>query len=318
MKHAFNQFGNPLPDKERLVKFGSLLRLSSLDELPQLINILKGDMSFIGPRPLLVNYLPWYTETEKLRHNVKPGITGLAQVHGRNLLNWNERLVFDVEYIKKLNLLTDIKIFFQTIYVLIFKNNFSADPRSQLGDFDEVRSREQAYKVNETIQLRRPVLNDVEQLLNVKNNREAAALLEKQNEGYKLNDMKNWIEFHTGEKKNCMLVIEETESKHIIGHAALYDMNVTSKTCVFAILIGSTSHWGKRIGRHVTEKIIELAFQKFGMQEITLHVLERNVRAVSLYFHLGFKTQTQEIIQRDGKNESLLTMTLKKNDLHLS
>ena len=91
--------GNLLPDSERLTKFGSMLRSTSLDELPEMFNILKGDMSLIGPRPLLVEYLPYYTEEERLRHSVRPGLTGLAQVSGRNYLAWDKRLARDVEYV---------------------------------------------------------------------------------------------------------------------------------------------------------------------------------------------------------------------------
>ena len=104
--------GNLLPDKDRLTKFGKLLRATSLDELPEFFNILKGDMSFIGPRPLLVSYLPYYTETEALRHTVRPGLTGLAQVSGRNFLDWDRRLAKDVEYVKGLSFQMDLKVLF--------------------------------------------------------------------------------------------------------------------------------------------------------------------------------------------------------------
>src|SRR5690554_3517329 len=102
--------GNLLPDAERLTKVGSFVRKTSLDEIPQLINVLKGDMSLIGPRPLLVQYLPYYTERESLRHSVRPGITGLAQVNGRNFLMWNERLEMDVQYVENLSFISDMQI----------------------------------------------------------------------------------------------------------------------------------------------------------------------------------------------------------------
>jgi len=107
--------GNLLPDAERLTAVGAFVRKTSLDEIPQLINILKGDMSLIGPRPLLVAYLPFYTEREKLRHTVRPGITGLAQVNGRNTINWDERLVLDATYVENLSFKNDVKIFIQTV-----------------------------------------------------------------------------------------------------------------------------------------------------------------------------------------------------------
>lgn len=107
--------GNLLPDAKRLTKVGRFVRMTSIDELPQLINVLKGEMALIGPRPLLVEYLPYYTKREKLRHSVRPGITGYTQVHGRNNLPWNERLEMDVYYVEHLSFKTDFMIFWQTI-----------------------------------------------------------------------------------------------------------------------------------------------------------------------------------------------------------
>lgn len=107
--------GNLLPDEYRLTKFGKFLRSTSLDELPELINIIKGDMAIVGPRPLLVEYLPYYTEEEKHRHDVRPGLTGLAQVNGRNAISWEKRFHEDLEYIKNMSVKNDIKIIFKTV-----------------------------------------------------------------------------------------------------------------------------------------------------------------------------------------------------------
>lgn len=107
--------GKLLPDAQRITKFGKFIRKTSLDEIPQFFNILKGDMSFIGPRPLLVRYLPYYTKRECLRHSVRPGITGLAQVNGRNCIGWDEKLAFDVQYAENVSLLGDIKIALSTV-----------------------------------------------------------------------------------------------------------------------------------------------------------------------------------------------------------
>lgn len=107
--------GNLLPDEYRLTKFGKFLRSTSLDELPELINIIKGDMAIVGPRPLLVEYLPYYTEEEKHRHDVRPGLTGLAQVNGRNAISWEEKFLEDLEYIKNISVKNDIKIIFKTV-----------------------------------------------------------------------------------------------------------------------------------------------------------------------------------------------------------
>ena len=115
--------GNLLPDSERLTKFGKILRSTSLDELPELFNILKGDMAIVGPRPLVVQYLPYYTDEERHRHDVRPGLTGLAQVSGRNLLKWEEKLRKDVEYVERYNFLYDLKIILETIKNVLLKKD---------------------------------------------------------------------------------------------------------------------------------------------------------------------------------------------------
>ena len=123
--------GNLLPDDERLTKFGRMLRSTSLDELPELINILKGDMSFVGPRPLLVQYLPYYTEEEHRRHDVRPGLTGLAQINGRNLVDWDEKLQKDVEYVNTISFLTDLKIVAKT-FLVVFKREGINDSKNKI------------------------------------------------------------------------------------------------------------------------------------------------------------------------------------------
>ena len=121
MKDATGADGRMLPDELRLTPFGRKLRATSLDELPELINIIKGDMSFIGPRPLLVRYLPFYTEEEHARHSVRPGLTGLAQVNGRNNLPWEERFRIDLNYISNVSFKEDLSIFVQTIQKVLLK-----------------------------------------------------------------------------------------------------------------------------------------------------------------------------------------------------
>lgn len=115
--------GNLLPDAARLTKVGRFVRSTSIDELPQLINVLKGDMSLIGPRPLLVRYLPWYTEEERHRHDVRPGISGWAQSHGRNAVSWDEKLAMDVWYVNHISLKTDLCIILKTIKLVLLRDS---------------------------------------------------------------------------------------------------------------------------------------------------------------------------------------------------
>lgn len=137
MIDAYDEEGNLLPDEQRLTKFGKWLRSTSLDELPELLNIIKGDMSIVGPRPLLVQYLPYYTEEERKRHSIRPGLTGYAQVNGRNSLSWEEKFKLDIEYKKKLSLLMDIKIILRTIKKIRDKEGILL---GELQDFDRYRN----------------------------------------------------------------------------------------------------------------------------------------------------------------------------------
>nr|WP_270526373.1 sugar transferase [Longibaculum muris] len=132
--------GNLLPDDIRLTRFGKLLRSTSLDELPELFNILKGDMAIVGPRPLLVRYLPLYNEHQKHRHDVRPGFTGYAQVNGRNSITWEEKFNLDVEYTHKISFLLDLRIILKTIKVVVIREGISSDTSATMEEFrGEVR-----------------------------------------------------------------------------------------------------------------------------------------------------------------------------------
>lgn len=131
--------GELLPDEARITKVGKFVRSTSIDELPQLINVLKGDMALIGPRPLLVKYLPYYTEREKLRHTVRPGISGWAQVNGRNTISWDKKLAYDVEYVENLSLMMDIRVIIKTIKNVIAREGVVLQA---IPDLDEYRKNE--------------------------------------------------------------------------------------------------------------------------------------------------------------------------------
>ena len=128
--------GNLLPDEKRLTKVGAFVRSTSIDELPQLINVLKGDMALIGPRPLLVKYLPLYTKEQNRRHEVRPGISGWAQCHGRNSISWTEKFKLDVWYVDHLSLLTDLKVVWLTLKTIIKRNGISQEGMATMEDFN--------------------------------------------------------------------------------------------------------------------------------------------------------------------------------------
>ena len=131
--------GELLPDSVRLTKFGRMLRSTSLDELPELINILKGDMSIVGPRPLAVQYLPYYSETERMRHLIRPGLSGLAQINGRNTATWEDRFNYDVKYVNEITFLGDLKIIFQTVLKAIQRSDIGERGVNAPMDFDKYR-----------------------------------------------------------------------------------------------------------------------------------------------------------------------------------
>lgn len=135
MKDQFDEDGIPLPDEMRLTKIGSIVRSASLDELLQLVNVLKREMSLVGPRPLLIRYLPRYSPEQAKRHNVKPGITGWAQVNGRNAISWEQKFKYDVEYVEKQSFTLDMKILWMTFFNVIQRKGISANGHVTMGEF---------------------------------------------------------------------------------------------------------------------------------------------------------------------------------------
>ena len=135
MKDAIDRAGNPLPDSERLTDFGKALRNSSLDELPELWNVIKGDMSLVGPRPLLMEYLPLYSKEQARRHDVRPGITGYAQVNGRNAIGWDKKFELDTWYVDNQSLWLDIKILLKTVKKVVIKDGISEEGDATMSKF---------------------------------------------------------------------------------------------------------------------------------------------------------------------------------------
>lgn len=135
MRDAVDAQGNPLPDSERLTPFGQMLRATSLDEMPELWNVIKGDMSVVGPRPLLMEYLPLYSPAQAKRHNVRPGMTGHAQVNGRNAIGWDEKFKLDTWYVENQSTWLDFKIMFKTVHKVLSKDDISAEGEATMSKF---------------------------------------------------------------------------------------------------------------------------------------------------------------------------------------
>ena len=135
MKDAVDEQGNPLPDSERLTPFGQMLRSTSLDEMPELWNVIKGDMSIVGPRPLLMEYLPLYSPEQSKRHDVRPGMTGHAQVNGRNAIGWEEKFKLDTWYVENQSIWLDFKIMFKTVHKVLAKDDISAEGEATMTRF---------------------------------------------------------------------------------------------------------------------------------------------------------------------------------------
>lgn len=140
MSDARDETGALLPDKERLTGFGKKLRSLSIDELPELWDIFRGKMSIVGPRPLLVEYLPYYTENERHRHDVRPGLTGLAQINGRNTLTWEQKFAYDLEYVQHIGFCEDIKILFRTVGKVLNRSGVQVNTQSGEGNLAKIRS----------------------------------------------------------------------------------------------------------------------------------------------------------------------------------
>lgn len=143
--------GNLLPDDKRLTKYGKFLRSTSLDELPELINIFKGDMAVVGPRPLVPKYLPYYNERERHRHDVRPGLTGLAQINGRNCLNWPQRFSFDLEYVENISFSLDVSIIFRTVLKVLRRSDIAVRATGAVIDFDKYRIAENGELQNDKV-----------------------------------------------------------------------------------------------------------------------------------------------------------------------
>lgn len=283
--------GSLLPDSQRITKFGRFIRQTSLDEIPQLINVIKGDMSLIGPRPLLIEYLPLYSDYHSRRHEVKPGITGWAQINGRNLVKLSKKFEYDVWYVDNLSFLLDIKIIFMT-FVNVLKRKDIGKGNNEMKDVDDLKFADRMIytqiNIDNKLLLRRPEISDKDELLVLKNNREASKLLGSYTHNYSIKDIVSWIKFHRNAKDEILLIIQDISSKKLIGHVGLYKIDKISKKTEFGILIADNECQGKGYGSLCLNKMIDIAFNKLDLNKITLSYLKDNIPAGKLYTKYGF------------------------------
>ena len=277
MNNKTDESGIALSDKNRVTKLGNFLRNYSLDELPELINILKGDMSIVGPRPLLVRYKNFYTNNEKIRHTVRPGLTGVAQVHGRNLDLWDVRLKLDVEYVQNITFKNDIKIIFQTLYMVFTKKGVVIRDESLMKDLDE--ERKDKIEIHE-LTVEQIKLNKNKIVLFIKKLEEIAGI---ENESNKV--WNNIIKYK--KDKSAKIYGAFDFEKNLIGFIWFYKLNNKIHINYFYI-----DERYRRCG--IGKKLIEEAYKygkEVGINTIDLNVYMRNINAINFYKKQGFKCE---------------------------
>lgn len=304
--------GNLLPDALRMTKAGSFVRKTSLDEIPQLINVLKGDMSLIGPRPLLVQYLPLYNSEQKRRHEVRPGITGWAQVNGRNLMKLSSKFEHDVWYVDNISFSLDLKIIMMTLKNVIAAKDVG-DGSGNMKEVDDLgfmeKIKNKPIKISDKLSLRYPELNDTKQLLTLKNNARATLLLGGHTITYTEDLILEWIKLHLSTANENLFVIHDIESDKLIGHVGLYNIDLNAKKAEFGILIADDDSHGKGFGSMCLEYMLNYGFNILKLNKISLSYLNENKVAERLYLKYGFN-QEGVLVQEQFKNNQYYDVIL--------
>lgn len=281
MTDARDEAGRPLPDSDRLTAFGRILRASSLDEIPQLLNVARGDMSLVGPRPLFVRYLPHYIGEEARRHDVRPGITGLAQVSGRNSVGWDQRLAYDAEYVRRASLVGDLKILASTLLQVAGGKNVSV----LASDSGEPLDVERSYPSDELLRLRRLRATDLE--LRVEWIRDARIRDHMQwPDDVTIESTRRWFETARRDRSRIDYAAETLEGV-VVAMAGLRRSEEGSAE--FYVFV-EPEEQGQGWGRRVTEMVLRHGFEQWGVNAVTLTVANANRAATSIYSSLGFQT----------------------------
>jgi len=288
-----------LSDNERLTRLGAFLRKFSIDELPQLFNILKGDMSFIGPRPLLEKYLPYYTEREKLRHKVRPGMGGLAQVSGRSYINWDEQFELDAIYVEKLSFMLDLTIVLKTVYIVLFSKNMMVTGRVDKDSFD-VHRKKQFMIVNENplnimlsterLILRKLKMDDAQDMFEYTGYAEVTKFLSwnehKSIEQTKL-FIKNTLTEYEG-LKSYPYAIELKSTHKFIGVLRAYDIDYGNKHCEISYIL-NPNYQGQGLMVEAINAFVSHCFNELGFIRIQAKCMVDNESSQKLMKRVGME-----------------------------
>ncbi|TDC40834.1 GNAT family N-acetyltransferase [Micromonospora sp. KC213] len=281
-------------DRQRLTPLGQFLRTTSLDELPQLLNVLRGDMSLVGPRPLFTHYLPHYRDDERLRHTVRPGITGLAQVRGRNHMGWDDRLRADVEYVTHTSLRTDLSILWRTLAGVVRRRDVVVIP----GDLGEPLHVERTYPVVDGLGLRRLRTSDLDQRVRWVNH--PATRCHTRMEPVTPESTHEWFTRVRQDSDRHDLVVFEKATGQVVGMAGLIPR--APGAAEFYVFI-DPEQYGRGIGRTATRLVCHWAFEQLLLDEVMLTVHRDNVAACRIYESLGFR----DVGGADGRRAMALT-----------
>jgi lipopolysaccharide/colanic/teichoic acid biosynthesis glycosyltransferase/RimJ/RimL family protein N-acetyltransferase len=300
--------GNLLPDADRLTILGSFVRKTSLDEIPQLLNVIKGDMSLVGPRPLLPEYLSLYTPEQARRHNVKTGITGLAQVKGRNLMKFSERLKNDVYYIDNINFFLDIKILCLTVKTVLFKSSSvvigqTVDEIDDIGLSRNLSKNNQMNIKGKKVILRAIELEDLQELHRWSNDPEINYMLGGWHFPSSKQDQLKWFNNLNPNSNNQRFAIV-TEELGLIGMANLVDINWKDKNAFTGMLLGDKNMRGKGYGVDSIMTMNKYAFEELGLQRLDGSMISYNEASIAVYTKkCGWKVEGIKINSYFRKNK---------------
>lgn len=286
-------------DNERLTRLGAFLRRFSIDELPQLFNILKGDMSFIGPRPLLEKYLPYYTEREKKRHFVRPGMGGLAQVSGRSFLTWDEQFELDAIYVERLNFALDLTVVLKTIYIVLFSRNMMVVGRIDKESFD-IQRKNQNLKLNsnpfnkvlctERLLLRKLKIEDAQDMFEYTSNEEVTKYLS-WNSHTNIIQTVNFINrtlIEYNETKSYPYAIELISSGKMIGVLRAYDIDFGNKHCEISYIL-NPDYQSKGYMVEAIKAFVNHSFNEVGFVRIQAKCMIHNESSEKLMKRVGME-----------------------------